>query len=854
MNSSGYCEDLPVAAILHLIANKGVVKISTLRQYEKLSVKYALQKLHLQYFDKCLELDLIPEFLKFKPPRLDAYRNSKAYFTKAVNEQRKVVGAKLKDLNDQYEKLTSELISRLSSSDYRLLVNSINTHTVEKAERDRVKQHNGKLYKLWKKQRPPVPDCIVNISSKQLNLSEEKALMFGLNHHILPSKVNPLTMRANIDDRVRKICKFNNILLTYDSKASIREATDRFIHEAERVCNTKRNNFLHRTLRQLANNDDIKVCKMDKGVGVVIVDTPDYYQKLDVIIDDDDRFELLNYNINTTNIKECDMAPWIRKEDSIARYCREYIRPLVDNNTYFRLYPTGSQPGKLYGMAKNHKDNCPMRPVLSAVNTPEYHLAKWLEKNIKLYLNNEYSVASSSVFLNELTEFKPRPSDVCVSFDIKSLFTNVPLKEVIDDIKRTLYPTAALPSVFVDRRSEEDQKKKKYKKLTGTVFKHMLEACSESIFLYRNNVYRQKDGVAMGSPLAPILAEWFVSKVEQNIFKKDISFKPLFYKRYVDDIFAVFRTIEDRDSFYGLLNNVHRNLTFTMETTTGFLPFLDIAISVNDDKFDTKVYRKPTNTGVVMNFNSNAPMKWKKSLVKYMLLRAYRLSSSFNFFQSEVTKIRDIFRLNSYPSHLIEEILRDFTTHHNIDETHFKCGNMDKSQEARQRTNEDPEPKNVYFKLPFFGRPSRTFQRQIREQLKAYNLNVRAAFTTTKVASYFCLKSQPSVFFKAGVVYRFTCARDERISYIGETRRQFYARITDHCTGRDKKSAVFGHLYGCTQCQNVDATKSFEVLQTCDTSNICTMEAILIAKHRPELNIQLGPGKGTMVSLALYNN
>ena len=78
-----------------------------------------------------------------------------------------------------------------------------------------------------------------------------------------------------------------------------------------------------------------------------------------------------------------------------------------------------------------------------------------------------------------------------------------------------------------------------------------------------------------------------------------------------------------------------------METTTaGSLPFLNIEISINDGKFDTKVYRKPTNTGILMNFNSNAPMKWKKALIKYMLLRAYKLSSSFEFFQAEVEKIR----------------------------------------------------------------------------------------------------------------------------------------------------------------------------------------------------------------------
>ena len=82
-------------------------------------------------------------------------------------------------------------------------------------------------------------------------------------------------------------------------------------------------------------------------------------------------------------------------------------------------------------MAKNHKNGCPMRPVLSAIDTPEYHLAKWIETQLKPLLCDNYSVASSSEFVNELCLLKPKPTDVCVSFDIKSLYTNVPLEEVI---------------------------------------------------------------------------------------------------------------------------------------------------------------------------------------------------------------------------------------------------------------------------------------------------------------------------------------------------------------------------------------------------------------------------------------
>ena len=119
----------------------------------------------------------------------------------------------------------------------------------------------------------------------------------------------------------------------------------------------------------------------------------------------------------------------------------------------------------------------------------------------------------------------------------------------------------------------------------------------------------------MGSPLAPLLAEWFVVKIENKILldNNHSSCKPIIYKRYVDDVFAVFESVSDRDVFFEKLNEAHPNLQFTMEVSNGPLPFLDVSISIGNQAFITEVYRKPTNTGVTMNFNCTAPMKWKKA-------------------------------------------------------------------------------------------------------------------------------------------------------------------------------------------------------------------------------------------------
>lgn len=127
----------------------------------------------------------------------------------------------------------------------------------------------------------------------------------------------------------------------------------------------------------------------------------------------------------------------------------------------------------------------------------------------------------------------------------------------------------------------------------------------------------------------------------------------------------------------------------------------------------------------------------------------------------------------------------------------------------------------------------------------------RMKSTTTKVQSYFSLKSRCSTLFTANVVYLFSCPCDKSVSYVGETRRQLFRRILEH--GKmGTNSAVFEHLEGCDACQDKNIAESFTILQRCGSANICSVEAMFINKLRPSLNTQLGPSKGAAVSLSLY--
>ena len=101
--------------------------------------------------------------------------------------------------------------------------------------------------------------------------------------------------------------------------------------------------------------------------------------------------------------------------------------------TYKELYVSGSNLGILYGLPKVHKENYPMRPILSACNTPGYGLAKYLVPAISPITTNAYTVKDSFTFARELSNLDANGLFMA-SFDVKSLFTNIPLKETIDII------------------------------------------------------------------------------------------------------------------------------------------------------------------------------------------------------------------------------------------------------------------------------------------------------------------------------------------------------------------------------------------------------------------------------------
>ena len=255
---------------------------------------------------------------------------------------------------------------------------------------------------------------------------------------------------------------------------------------------------------------------------------------------------------------------------------------------------------------------------------------------------NKYTVKDSFQFAQEIADYD---SNLFMSsLDVTSLFTNIPLKETTDIICNELFKNKELIN-GIDK----------------SVFREFLTlAMTETCFIFDGNLYKQCDGVSMGSPLGPTFANSFLSFHEKNwIDECPDEIKPIKYRRYVDDIFILCQDQEHHRKFLEYMNTRHENIAFTEELeVNNTLSFLDVAITRSDEGFVTNLYRKSTFSGVFTNFFSFLSIQYKASLVSTLLFRCFHLSSSTTIFHQEVERLRSILAKKLLPPRVCGSMCR----------------------------------------------------------------------------------------------------------------------------------------------------------------------------------------------------
>ena len=158
------------------------------------------------------------------------------------------------------------------------------------------------------------------------------------------------------------------------------------------------------------------------------------------------------------------------------------------------------------------------------------------------------------------------------------------------------------------------------------------------------------------------------------------------------------------------------NLRHTIELEeNGKLPFLGMEIIRNGTRLDRKVYRKPTDTGLLLHYYSHVDVKYKHSLLN----RAFKLSSNWQFFHQECERLKKIFTLLHYPESLIQNIIRFFVE-------------MKVTGSTRPPQQADEVP--VRIPLPFKDqRSANKLREQLSDLSRKINAEVHPVFTSHKI-------------------------------------------------------------------------------------------------------------------------
>ena len=396
-----------------------------------------------------------------------------------------------------------------------------------------------------------------------------------------------------------------------------------------------------------------------------------------------------------------------------------------------------------------------------------------------------------------------------ISFDVVSLYTNVPVMEAIEVCSDLLF---ALPA---DQRPNIDR---------DTFIELAKIASCDVLMSTHDGFYYQKDGLAMGSPPAPHLANGWLSKYGY-VIKGDAKL----YYRYMDDILKDEKSANVEVKL-DEINVLHDNLKFTREReqdsqlpNCGELPVLDMKI-IHDrttGKLESTWYSKPTDTGLIMNFHALAPKRYKRSVVSGFVYRIHRACSSWSLFHESLEKAKRVLERNQYPPAFYEPI---------INQTLEAIISTPESPPSESIPSQSPEKsdKAHELRIQYRGKCTEDYARALHK----INAPCVIVMTLRKLKTVLpSLKPSVEKMLRSGVVYEITCPRCTAC-YVGETCRHLQTRFKEHI---QRIGPMRKHL---AQCRTSLEEKDVDILQQSSRGEnfVLTLEALHIRERKPTIN------------------
>lgn len=191
---------------------------------------------------------------------------------------------------------------------------------------------------------------------------------------------------------------------------------------------TKPNNEILNTINSLSNNKNIVILKADKGNTTVVMNTIDYHNKIKQLID----------NGPYSTLAEDPTEKILKNLKSICKRLKDSKR--INNDLYNEMIDSNPRISKFFGLPKIHKEGIPFRPINDFRNSVNYKLAKNLNKLISSTNQDlEFSnIKNSFKMMEHLQNLQIPENCILVSFDVTSLYTQLPIRDTILAVQERL--------------------------------------------------------------------------------------------------------------------------------------------------------------------------------------------------------------------------------------------------------------------------------------------------------------------------------------------------------------------------------------------------------------------------------
>ena len=388
------------------------------------------------------------------------------------------------------------------------------------------------------------------------------------------------------------------------------------------------------------------------------------------------------------------------------------------------------------------------------------------------------------------------------------MYTNVPKDKSVDIVQRLL--------------AEDSDLGNRTKLSVNEIVAGIRICLKASQFTYKSKLYNHKEGLAIGSPISPILANLYMEDFEKDVLAK-FSHPPRIWWRYVDDTFVIIQR-KFVDEFLNYLNTKESTIRFKMqlESDKGQLPFLDCLVHRNaDGRLKTTLYQKPTDTDRILHYRSAHPKHVYASIACSMFRRVNKLCTDDADRRVAQNQMMGRLTKNGYPKRFLRTQLA-------------------KSMDI---TNKVARTWQGTVVLPYKPGTSEAIRRVFN------NENIRVAFKpSNSIGSRLVrLKDKIPKTQTRNCVYCIKCTQCTAV-YIGQTARELGVRIAEHRRRTQrfprnlmeynaliKDSAIAGHALDTGHTINFSEIKILRQGFRCPMERMYA-EAIEITKSRSAVN------------------